>query len=59
MLNQQMARARMSDRRDRAARATLNRQLLAACQPDKLPGRISWRPRGNTNRAASREPVQA
>jgi hypothetical protein len=59
MLNQQMARARMSDRRDRAAHATRNRQLLAARQPDKVPGRLSWHPRGNANRAASRKPVQA
>jgi len=59
MLSQEMARARISDRRDRGAHATLNRQLLAARQPDKLPHRLPWRPRGSANRAASRKPVQA
>jgi hypothetical protein len=59
MLNQQMARARMSDRRDRSARVTRNRQLLASHQPDKQPHTNSWRHR--TNRAADtrRNPVQA
>jgi hypothetical protein len=59
MLNQQMARARMSDRRDRSARATRNRQLLASCQPDKQPRTYPWR--HWTNRAAStgHNPAQA
>ncbi|MDQ1427015.1 MAG: hypothetical protein QOK39_491 [Acidimicrobiaceae bacterium] len=59
MLNQQMARARMSDRRDRSGRVTRNRQLLASRQPDKQPRTNSWRDR--TNRAANtrRNPAQA
>jgi hypothetical protein len=59
MLSQQMARARMSDRRDRAARATLNRQLLAARQPEKMPHGRTWRQRGSSDRAASPKAVQA
>lgn len=61
MLNHQTARARVADHTARAERLALNRQLLAACPPEKPPLPRRWRnqPRSASVRYTEQAPTQA
>jgi hypothetical protein len=59
MLIVQVARARDTDRRQRAERACFNRQLLASRQPDQTRRDTSLRRRSKRNRFATTPAIEA